>query len=121
MIVWEVLLFIYLRKYEWVGDVSRLDHPVAIIGLSYMLFRVIHLIVEAPGMYLPFGPRTISPTSLLSGRRQPDTLRGIRPGQSTVGRPAPDKALAAAHRMVNGLIKAFVIAPIFLRSSISLR
>jgi len=121
VIVWEVLLFIYLRKYEWVGDVSWLDHPVAIIGLSYMLFRVIHLIVEAPNMgHLPFGPLNylsyiFAFWTLLSGPIQ--RYEAFVQGMSTAGRPAPDKALAAAHRMVNGLIKAFVIAPVFLRSS----
>lgn len=121
MIVWEVLFFIYLRKYEWVGDVSWLDHPVAIIGLSYMLFRVVHLVVEAPNLghltITPFqyGTYIIAFWTLLSGpiQRYEDFVQGM----GTVGRPVFDDALPAAHRMVNGLIKAFVIAPIFLRSS----
>ena len=121
VIVWEVLLFIYLRKYEWVGDFSWLDHPVAIVGLSYMLFRVIHLIVEAPNLgHLPFGPLKYTTYilafwTLLSGPIQ--RYEAFVQGLDTAGRPDFDKALAAAHRMINGLIKAFVIAPIFLRSS----
>ena len=121
VIVWEVLLFIYLRKYEWVGDVAWLAHPVAIIGLSYMLFRVIHLIVEAPNLgHLPFGPLKyvtyiFAFWTLLSGPIQ--RYDAFVQGMGTAGRPELDTALAAAHRMVNGLIKAFVIAPIFLRSS----
>lgn len=121
MVVWEVLFFIYLRKYEWIGDVSWLDHPVAIVGLSYILFRVIHLIVEAPNLgHLPFSPLKYGTYifafwTLLSGPIQ--RYEAFVQGMETVGRPEFDDALAAAHRAVNGLIKAFVIAPIFLRSS----
>lgn len=121
VITWEVLLFIYLRKYEWAGDADWLDHPVAIIGLSYMLFRVVHLVVEAPNLgHLPFSPLyyctyILAFWTLLSGPIQ--RYEAFAQGMGTVGRPVFDDAIAAAHRMVNGLIKAFVIAPIFLGSS----
>ena len=121
VIVWEVLLFIYLRKYEWVGDVDWLDHPVAIVGLSYMLFRVVHLTVEAPNLgHLTFSPLRygtyiLAFWTLLSGPIQ--RYDAYVEGMGTAGRPAFDDTLSAAHRMVNGLIKAFVIAPIFLMSS----
>ena len=106
---------------EWVGDAGWLDHPIAIIGLSYMLFRVVHLIVEAPNLgHLSFSPLRygtyiLAFWTLLSGPIQ--RYDAFVEGMSTVGRPAFDDTLSAAHRMVNGLIKAFVIAPIFLMSS----
>ena len=121
VIAWEVILFIYLRKYEWVSDADWLDHPVAIIGLSYILFRVIHLIVEAPNLgHLKFGPLQyctyiLAFWTLLSGPIQ--RFEAFAQGIDMVGRPAFEDTLSAAHRMVNGLIKAFVIAPIFLKSS----
>jgi len=121
VIVWEVLLFVYLRKYEWTGDLQWMDHPIAIIGISYMLFRIIHLVVEAPYMgRLPFGPVQYSTYllafwTLLSGPIQ--RYDAYVEGMGTVGRPADSDALAAAHRLINGLIKAFVIAPIFLKAS----
>lgn len=121
MILWEVLLFIYLRKYEWVGEAAWLDHPVAVIGLSYMLFRIIHLIVEAPHLgHLPIGPvryctYLIAFWTLLSGPIQ--RYEAFCEGLESVGRPDETTALSAAHRLVNGLIKAFVFAPVLLKAS----
>ena len=121
IIAWEVVLFVYLRKYEWTGDQSWLDHPIAIIGISYMLFRIIHLVVEAPYM----GHLQITPIryaayilafwTLLSGpiQRYDDFIDGLK----AVGRPGDRDAVAAAHRMINGLIKAFIVAPVFLEAS----
>jgi D-alanyl-lipoteichoic acid acyltransferase DltB (MBOAT superfamily) len=121
VIAWEVLVFIYLRKYEWTGGYDWLDHPIAIIGLSYMLFRIIHLVIDAPYLgHLPFGPVRYGTYifafwTLLSGpiQRYDDFADGIR----DVGRPKDRDALQAAHRLINGMIKAFLIAPIFLKVS----
>ncbi len=121
MVAWEVLLFVYLRKYEWVGEATYLDHPIAIIGLSYILFRVLHLIVEAPNLgHLPFGGLRFMAYifafwTLLSGPIQ--RYEAFSSGMETIGRPTNEAALAAGHRAVNGLIKAFLIAPIFLSAS----
>ena len=121
VVVWEVLLFIVLRRYEWVGWIDWLDHPVSIIGLSYMLFRIIHLVVEAPslGAYrislAAYLSCVLAFWTLISGpiQRYDDFVRGL----SSVGRPEPDELLSSSHRMVNGLIKAFLIAPVFLKAS----
>ena len=121
VVVWEIVLFVYLRKYEWTGDFEWMDHPVAIIGISYMLFRILHMVIEAPYMgRLPFGPLQygtylLAFWTLLSGPIQ--RYDAFVDGMSTVGQPAGRDALAAAHRLINGLIKAFVIAPIFLQAS----
>ena len=121
IIVWEVLLFIYLRKYEWVGSIEWLSHPVAIIGLSYILFRILHLVVEAPSSgHLPFGPfryttYILAFWTLLSGPIQ--YYPAFCTGLNAIGRPGDDEILRHAHRLVNGLIKAFVIAPLFLMFS----
>jgi D-alanyl-lipoteichoic acid acyltransferase DltB (MBOAT superfamily) len=120
-IVWEVLLFIYLKKYEWIGEASYLNHPIAIIGLSYILFRLLHLIVEAPHLgHLPFNSLRFTSYvfafwTLLSGPIQ--RYEDFCGGMAMVGRPSNEEALSAGHRAVNGLIKAFLIAPIFLEAS----
>lgn len=117
----EVAIFVILRRYELLSGLSFLDHPVSIVGLSYMLFRVIHLMVEAPYMgHLPFGPGpylsyVLAFWTLLSGPIQ--RYDAFRKGMEQVGRPEAPEALAAAHRGVNGLIKAFLLAPIFLKAS----
>ena len=120
-IAWEILVFIYLRKYEWTGGYSWLDHPVAIIGLSYMLFRIIHLVVEAPYMGrssfgpIRYGTYIFAFWTLLSGPIQ--RYEAFADGRKTVGRPADKDVLHAAHRLINGMIKAFLIAPLFLKVS----
>jgi len=120
-VIWEVLLFVYLRKYEWVGEASYLDHPVSIIGLSYILFRILHLVVEAPNLgHLPFNSLRFTAYifafwTLLSGPIQ--RYEAFSSGMDGIGRPSDENALAAGHRAVNGLIKAFLIAPIFLIAS----
>ena len=40
-----VAAFIVLKKYEFLPR-SWLEHPISIIGLSYMLFRQIHFVVD---------------------------------------------------------------------------
>lgn len=121
LVVWEVLLFIYLRKYEWAGGLAWLDHPIAVVGLSYMLFRVIHLLIEAPSLgHLPFSSLRYSTYilafwTLLSGPIQ--RYEAFCKGLDSVGRPETEDILAASHRGVNGLIKAFLIAPVFLKAS----
>lgn len=121
VVIWEVLLFVYLRNYEWVGNMMWLGHPVSIIGLSYMLFRIVHLIIEAPNLgHLPFGPikygsYILAFWTLLSGPIQ--RYEAFCQGLESICRPTTDETLEAAHRGINGLIKAFLIAPIFLKSS----
>ncbi len=121
MVIWEVALFIYLRKYEWVSGVEWLDHPFSIVGLSYILFRVIHLIMEAPGLghhpfnLLYFGTYTLAFWTFLSGPIQ--RYEAFIQGLEKVGRPATEQILNGGHRAVNGLIKAFLIAPVFLQVS----
>lgn len=44
-----VAAFLILKKYEflqWMLPASMLDHSLAIVGLSYMLFRQIHFVVD---------------------------------------------------------------------------
>ncbi len=121
VVAWQVLLFIYLRRYEWAEFAGWLDHPVAVIGLSYTLFRVVHLVVEAPYLgHLALTPMrytayVIAFWTLISGPIQRyDSFIG---GLATISRPSAEEGLAHAHRAVNGLIKAFLIAPIFLKGS----
>ena len=57
-----VLLFLYLKRYEffasWVPipmDFDLILHPVELVGLSYMLFKLIHMLVdEWQGQLAPF-------------------------------------------------------------------
>lgn len=121
IIIWQVLLFVFLRQYAWADGISWLDHPIAIIGISYMLFRVVHLVKEAPNFgALPFGPvmygsYVLAFWTLLSGPIQ--RYEAFCQGLKTIGRPSAKDTLDAAHRGVNGMIKAFILAPVFLEAS----
>lgn len=118
VVAWQVLAFAVLKGYPGFAMLQPFSQPVAIIGISFVLFRQIHLVVEAPAS----GELRLTPLSyvtyllafwtLLAGpiQRYGDYCRGI----AEIGRPSTDDALAAAHRAVNGLAKAFVLAPIFL-------
>ncbi|MCP5367801.1 MAG: hypothetical protein H6907_02265 [Hyphomicrobiales bacterium] len=119
-IAWQVALFAVLRGYPFVDLLGWLGHPLAVVGLSYILFRQIHLILEAPFLGdLPLDPWRyltflLAFWTLLAGpiQRYPAFVEGL----AAVGRPGNDAALAAGHRVVNGLIKAFLLAPVFLKS-----
>jgi D-alanyl-lipoteichoic acid acyltransferase DltB (MBOAT superfamily) len=58
---------------------------------------------------------TLSPWTLIAGPIQ--RYDGFCKGLAEIGRPANDKLLAALHRTVTGLIKAFVLAPVLLPSA----
>lgn len=113
----ELSLFVLLRRYPLLDGFHWIQHSIAIVGLSYMLFRAVHLVAEGP--YLGAVPLTplryvgymIGLWTLFAGpiQRYDDFSRGV----DTVERPKPSEALAAAHRVVNGLLQAFVIAPFF--------
>lgn len=121
VIVFLVILFVYLKRYDWIAQIPLFSHPIAIIGLSFMLFRVIHLVVEAPYLgHLPFGPGrylgfVLAFWTLISGPIQ--RYDAFVHGMAAIGRPPDAEALRFAHRTVTGLIKAFLIAPLFLGAS----
>ncbi|MEQ9199572.1 MAG: hypothetical protein RLN80_06255, partial [Rhodospirillales bacterium] len=48
LLVWQVGLFILLRGYGPADIEHWISHPVSVIGLSYILFRQIHMVVDAP-------------------------------------------------------------------------
>jgi D-alanyl-lipoteichoic acid acyltransferase DltB (MBOAT superfamily) len=109
-----VAAFVVLRGYDFVP--SSLAHPLAIVGLSYILFRILHLAIEAPeASDLPPGPLEylvylLAFWTLLAGPIQ--TWPDHKAALAGVGRPPADRALAAGHRAVNGAIKAFLLAPL---------
>lgn len=121
IILWQVLFFAVLRGYPGFALLRPWDQPLTIIGLSYVLFRQIHLVAEAGQL----GRLTLTPLSyfnfclafwtLLAGPIQ--RYHAFVEGMAELGRPAPAETLAAAHRAINGMIKAFLLAPLFLAPS----
>jgi D-alanyl-lipoteichoic acid acyltransferase DltB (MBOAT superfamily) len=112
----QVAVFVVFKNY---GDVW--PSAPALIGLSYILFRQIHLLAAAEAMgglpltlsrYLAW---TLSFLTLAAGpiQRYPEFCQGLE----TIGRPPARAALDALHRCVNGALKAFVVAPVLFAPS----
>jgi hypothetical protein len=55
IVVAILLSFVWLKKYTFVPSFLFLRNPYATLGLSYILFRVIHLVEDAHSEALP-GP-----------------------------------------------------------------
>jgi len=121
VLVWQIALFLVVKRYGGFDLLGGLGHPVSIIGASYILFRQIHLVVDAPYIgHLPFSALrylsyTSSPWTLIAGPIQ--RYDAFCKGLDLIGRPQTEDVRKAANRVVNGLIKAFVFAPLFLAPS----
>ena len=121
VLVWQIFLFLVIKRYGGFDYLSDFEYAVSVIGASYILFRQIHLVVDAPYLaHLPFGvlrylAYMISPWTLIAGpiQRYDSFCKGLE----EIGRPENDDVLKASHRVVNGLIKAFIFAPVFLAPS----
>jgi D-alanyl-lipoteichoic acid acyltransferase DltB (MBOAT superfamily) len=115
-----ILVYVWLKKYTFLPEATFLHYPYFALGLSYIFFRVLHLIIETGdgtekrhiglGAYLLY---TINFTTLVSGpiqrydefaqdqfAREPIVL-----GPRTVG--------LQMERMIRGFFKVNVLAMIF--------
>jgi D-alanyl-lipoteichoic acid acyltransferase DltB (MBOAT superfamily) len=73
-IVAVILAYVWLKKYTFLPEATFLHHPYLTLGLSYIFFRVLHLLIETGdgdekqhiglGAYLLF---TLNFTTLISG------------------------------------------------------
>ena len=121
VVIWQLFAFVVIKRYAWVDILGWLDHPVAVIGVSYILFRQIHLVVDARFLgHLPFSltryiAYILSPWTLVAGPIQ--RYEAFCHGVENVGPPNTEGLLDGAHRAVNGLLRAFVLAPLFLEPS----
>lgn len=121
VIACQVVLFLVIKRYPWFDALGWIDHPVVVVGISYILFRQLHLVVDARFLgHSPFGFMryigfVLSPWTLIAGPIQ--RYDSFCQGLDSIGRPETGDLLAGAHRVINGLIMAFVIAPVFLEPS----
>lgn len=121
VVIWQVFLFLVIKQYPFANVLTWFGHPVTVIGVSYILFRQLHLVVDARFLgHLPLNPIRyagfiLSPWTLIAGPIQ--RYDAFCSGLETIGRPATEELLSGAHRVVNGLLLAFVAAPVFLEPS----
>lgn len=120
LIVLTVVAFAWLKQYTFLPSAILLKTPYVTIGLSYMFFRLAHLLIDAHGKNLP---ARITPlgyfnyianfTSLVSGpiQRYEDfaaDAQRIEPLKiSVIG--------AAVERVIIGLFKVAVVSMLLLR------
>lgn len=116
-VVGTVAVFFWLKKYTFLPEASFLRHTYTTIGLSYIFFRVVHMIVDAHQGSLeePVGPTeylnyTLNFTTLVSGPIQSypefakQHLASVRP-------PLPIVRMGAGlERIVVGFFKVNVVA-----------
>jgi D-alanyl-lipoteichoic acid acyltransferase DltB (MBOAT superfamily) len=114
-------VFLYLKQYAVVGFLPALPAGYAVIGLSYVLFRVIHLLVDTwngavavrPGVaaylaYVCFFPAFVSgPVH----RYEPFARQLAGPPADTPS--SPEEAFAAFARIVAGLAKILLLSSAF--------
>jgi alginate O-acetyltransferase complex protein AlgI len=118
-----VASFAFLKKYEFLKAIippSILDHPLGVIGLSYMLFRQIHFIVdsmqdqiERPSLWTYLNYQ-LNPFTLLAGpiaryQEFAESWDGLVPIHSEL-----QGVLGAYWRVFWGMVKVALISTLFL-------
>ena len=118
MVVGTILIYIWLKKYTFLPSSSFLRFSYSTLGLSYIFFRVIHLLVDAENDALPgpVGPiayliYTLNFTSLIAGPIQ--RYQEFHKSQKEAGRPAVVRAGRATGRIITGFFKTNVMAVVF--------
>ena len=112
-------LFVWIKKYAFVPSGAWLPFPYVTIGISYMLFRILHLVIEAHddesltqvsfGAYLTY---VIAFNTLVAGPIQTyDDYRG-QEETARAGRVTLVDVGEGAERIVLGLFKTNVLAAV---------
>jgi alginate O-acetyltransferase complex protein AlgI len=106
--------FLYVKSYDFLGLLAPdhlLDHPIALIGVSYMLFKLVHMLVDgwqrklAPVNFLTYANYQLGFFTLLADpiQRYNDFARFWE----NLGNPPPEKreALLGWSRILTGMLK----------------
>ena len=110
--------FCLLKRYAFVPPTFFLTFAYFAVGMSYVFFRILHLVIDAyqdalPGRVglLSYANYTLNFTSLVSGPIQlyPEYHRMENSAPATLGEPAVGRAL---ERIVVGFFKVSAISPL---------
>lgn len=111
-----VAVFFWLKRYSFIPSPLLISHPYVIVGLSYVFFRALHLIIdnhqgaiERPVPLLSYLNYTLNFTSLTSGpiQRYQDYFRMEQPGVVPLNLPVIG---VAVERIITGYFKVAVIS-----------
>ena len=118
IVVATILIFVWLKQYTFLPSQSFLRMSYTTLGLSYILFRIIHLLEDADSGALP-GPvglisylvYTLNFTSLVAGPIQ--RYQEFDKTQHEAKRVSVVRAGRAIERIITGFFKANVMALVF--------
>ncbi|MDD5422648.1 MAG: hypothetical protein PHT32_04400 [Candidatus Omnitrophica bacterium] len=114
-------VFVYLKKYTFLSFVPALPWPYLMVGLSYILFRVLHLAADIYGGAIKerisstvFFNYTCSFLTFIAGpiqRYEEFAAQAEAAGEKAVSQ---DQAFSSFSRMLNGLLKIAILSPFLL-------
>lgn len=110
-----LLVFVWLKRYLFIPVALQLHPGYLLVGLSYVFFRVLHLVIDG-WEELPSGPRgvlsylnyALNFTSLVSGPIQ--MYRDYKEQESRGTRPQRVQLVKAGERIVLGFFKVYAVS-----------
>ena len=110
-----LLAFVWLKRYLFVPKSFWLEPGYLLVGLSYVFFRVMHLVIDG-WEELPAGPKGILSyfnyalnfTSLVSGPIQ--RYADYKEQEARGTRPTPSVMIPACERIVLGFFKVYAVS-----------
>jgi alginate O-acetyltransferase complex protein AlgI len=117
LLIGTLAIFVWLKKYAFVSGSLFLASPYVTVGISYILFRLLHLMIDTRSGDLPnriplisYLNYTLNFTTLLAGPIQPYQEFAKMQLDAPQNRLNVRSALPAIERIVIGLFKTDVLA-----------
>jgi hypothetical protein len=115
-----LVTYVYLKRFSFLGDIYTLKFPYLVVGLSYILFRVLHLMIDTRGgditepiKPLTFFNYTCNFLSFVSGpiQRYQDFIRNFaKASNHGKDRPSVEFVFRAFNRVIAGYVKVIILS-----------
>lgn len=110
-----LVIFVWLKRYLFIPRELLLPEGYLLVGLSYVFFRVMHLIIDGwesmprgAGGWISYLNYTLNFTSLVSGPIQ--RYEDYRAGEQGNKRLTPADAWLAVERVITGFFKVYIVS-----------
>lgn len=117
ILIATIATFVWLKKYAFVPGSLFLAFPYVTVGLSYILFRVLHLMADTRAGDIPervpvvsYFNYTLNFTTLVSGPIQPYQDYVKMQANAAASKLNAGSVLPAVERIVKGLFKVDILA-----------
>jgi alginate O-acetyltransferase complex protein AlgI len=112
-----LIVFVWLKQYLFIPKGVLLPQGYLLVGLSYVFFRVMHLVIDG-WETMPRGTRgwisyvnyTLNFTSLVSGPIQ--RYEDYRRSEQAIKRLTPADAWLAIERVITGFFKVYIVSAV---------